>query len=47
LAEWEQFGKRRNKEEERKREKKWKKSLDTNRPSHGRHWVTIDPVVEA
>jgi hypothetical protein len=32
----EQFGKRRNKEEEEKTEK-WKKSLDTHRPFHGRH----------
>jgi len=33
LAQWEQFGKRRNKEEERKNERN---RLDTDRPSHGR-----------
>jgi hypothetical protein len=38
LAEWEQFGKRRNKEEERKKKRETlKKTLDTHRPSHGRH----------
>jgi hypothetical protein len=35
LGSREPFGKRRNKEEERKKEKR-EKTLDTHRPSHGR-----------
>jgi hypothetical protein len=38
LAPWEQFGRRRNKEEEIKKKKEKRENiLDTHRPSHGRH----------
>jgi integrase len=39
LAQWDNLGKRRNKEQERKKTEKWKESLDTHRPSHGRSYA--------
>jgi hypothetical protein len=48
LAECEQLGKRRIKDEKpkNKREKKRKKRLDTNRPSHGRSCPQSDPEIK-